>query len=135
MSFADDLKRWTEKVQTKSHAVFVNTASAALESIRSGSPLTGAPGQPVDTGTLRASWHLTFESPTRALISTNIAYAPVIEENARTAYDPNGVQPKRAPSTDGGTRRIKSTVGGHHSVRQTRVNLQRIVDAEAEAMR
>jgi hypothetical protein len=37
----------------------------------------------VDTGALRNSWQLQFESPTAALISTNVEYAPIIEDNVR----------------------------------------------------
>lgn len=114
MSFASDVRAWTLKVETRTQDVFVNTASAALESIRSGSAVTGAPGQPVDTGNLKGSWNLTMESPTTALIQTNVAYAPAIED---------GVGP-HGPLT------LRSTVGGFHSVALTRAGLPRIVDDE-----
>jgi hypothetical protein len=117
MSAADFNKQLTafvRKVETTSQAIFVNTASAAKESIVNGSSLTGAPGQPVDTGNLRNSWQLTFESPTSALISTNVEYAPFVEDNVR------GVTFKNH---------------GPHSVKLTIQNLDKIVaDETAKAV-
>ena len=114
MSFADDINKFAIKVQTNSQAVFVNTASHAYESIVNGDQLTGAPGQPVDTGALRASWQLTFDSPTDATISTNLAYAPAIED----AVGPHG------------TLTLRSQVGGFHSLALTVAGMSRIVAAE-----
>lgn len=94
--------------------IFVGTATEALRSVVEGSELTGAPGQPVDTGALRASWHLDFSDADHATISTNLAYAEAIEE---------GVGPS-GPLT------LRSPVGGWHSVVQTAANLDRIVAAE-----
>jgi hypothetical protein len=83
MSFAEDIRRFTNRVETKTQAMFVGTATEALRSIQEGSEITGAPGQPVDTGNLRSSWNLSFESPTVALIATNTKYAPYVEDNVR----------------------------------------------------
>ena len=126
MSFADDLARFATKTQGKSNALFTNVASGVKESIVNGSAVTGAPGQPVDTGTLKASWQLTFESKSAALVSTNVAYAPVIEDNLRSSFNPRGVQPEREP----GRKAIKSTVGGSHSVKLTVGGFDRIVESE-----
>lgn len=109
MTFSGQLRVFTDKVTVTTQAVFVNSASRVLQSIQDGSPVTGAPGQPVDTGNLRASWQLTFESPTSALVSTNVEYAPVIEDNIK------GVRFKNH---------------GPHSVKITRAGLQQIVDYE-----
>lgn len=87
-------------------------ASAVHESVQTGSPITGAPGQPVDTGFLRASWQLSFPSKDVAEISTNTEYAEAIE---------NGVGP-HGPMT------VKSPVGGFNSVALTRMNFDRLVD-------
>ena len=111
MSFADDLARFATKTQGKSNALFTNVASGVKESIVNGSAVTGAPGQPVDTGTLKASWQLTFESKNAALVSTNVAYAPVIEDNIRGAT-------------------LRSEVGGFHSVKLTVGGFDRIVESE-----
>ena len=111
MSFSDDLARFMAKTEAKANAVFVNTAVAVKGSVVDGSPVTGAPGQPVDTGTLKASWHLAFQSPTTATVSTNVEYAESIEDNHRGA-------------------RLRSSVGGFHSVRLTVGGFERLVDAE-----
>jgi hypothetical protein len=111
VTFADDIKAFTAKLKARNQAVFVNTASAVKGSITDGSSVTASPGQPVDTGTLKASWHLTFESPTSALISTNVKYAPVIEDNVRGAT-------------------LRSAVGGFHSVRYTIGGFERLVAVE-----
>ena len=133
MTFSADIDRFLAKLEQQRRDLFVGVATETLRSIQEGSPLTGAPGQPVDTGYLKSSWQLVFEGPMVAQIMTNVAYAPVIEENLRTAYDPRGVQPERPKLPGGGGRTpIKSTVGGHHSVRLTRAGFQRIVAAVAQ---
>ncbi len=113
IDFTSQLRVWTEKVQTNNKAVFVGVATETLNSIVEGSAITGAPGQPVDTGNLKASWHLGFESATSALISTNVEYAPYIEDGIG-----------RGPMT------LRSAVGGFHSVALTRMGFQKIVDSE-----
>lgn len=124
MGFADDLRIFAAKVQARNQAVFVNTCAAAKDSIQNGSPVTGAPGQPVDTSNLKASWQLTFDSPSSALISTNVVYAPFIEE---------GVAPVRSGNVTGTTKQrltLRSPVGGFHSVALTVAGLSRIVETE-----
>ena len=76
MSFADDLQRFAAKTQGKSNALVINVASGVWESIVNGSAVTGAPGQPVDTGNLKDSWHLAFEGKHEALISTKWRMRP-----------------------------------------------------------
>jgi hypothetical protein len=116
MSFADDLQRFTAKVETRTRDVFVNVAAHVLTSVRDGSPVTGAPGQPVDTGNLKASWQLRFDSPTSAEVSTNVEYAPQNEDGiARPG---------------GGQYTQKSPVGGRFSVAITAAGIQKILDAE-----
>jgi hypothetical protein len=107
--FRETTNRIAAKIKARSQAVFVNVASRAHAGIVNGDPLTGALGQPVDTGNLRDSWQLQFESPTAALISTNVEYAPIIEDNVR------GVTFKNH---------------GPHSVRLTIAGLGKIVEAE-----
>jgi hypothetical protein len=128
-SFADDLQRFTAKVETRSQTVFLNTVAAAYESITDGSVLTGSPGQPVGQygpgyhegevgGELKASWQQHFISPTVAEIVTNSPYAKQNEDGIAR------------PS--GGEYRHLSTVGGRHSVALTAAGIQRIVDAETK---
>jgi hypothetical protein len=67
-----------------------------------------------------------METPTVALISTNIAYAPDIEEGARLV--------SRGQVT-GSTRQrlnLRSSVGGFHSVKLTLGGWERIVGAALE---
>ena len=109
--FGLELTTFLLKVKAREQAVFVNTVAAIQDSIQHGSAVTGAPGQPVDTGNLLDSWHTVFESNTVATISTNVEYAPVIEDNTRGAT-------------------LHSQVGGWHSVALTRAGFQRLVDVE-----
>ena len=130
MSFADDIKRFGAKVDKRAKALHDGVSDLAFSSIVEGSPVTGAPGQPVDTGFLKGSWQPIIEGPLTRLIVTNVAYAPVVEDNTRTAYDPRGVQrPPREEFAKGGTnRKGPSTVGGNHSVKLTRAAWGRIVE-------
>ena len=116
--FADSLNRFTAKVKADTQAVFVNTASAALDSIQNGSPVTGSPGQLVDTGNLKASWQLNFDTPTSALILTNVVYARQMEDGTR----------------DGRALTQRSPTGGFHSVALTIAGLDRLVEAETVKM-
>ena len=111
MSFANDLAAFRAKVEARQRAVFVNTVVAVKDSITVGSPVTGAPGQPVDTGNLLGSWQLTFPGEWVGEVATNVEYAPAIEE---------GVGP-HGPMT------LRSAVGGFHSVALTRSNFDRLV--------
>lgn len=123
MSFADGLRRFQLTVEERSHQVFVGSVAAAKESIVFGSPITGSPGQPVGQygpdynpgavgGTLRASWTEEFLSASQARVSTNLVYAPPIED---------GIGPH-------GPIRIRSTVGGIGSVAKTVAGWQRLVE-------
>lgn len=111
MSFADDIARFTLTVEATTKQHFVNIAAAVKDSITDGSPVTGAPGQPVNTGALKNSWQLAFDSPTSARISTKMAYAEAIED---------GVGP-HGPLT------LRSAVGGFYSVRLTAAGFPKLV--------
>lgn len=113
MSFADDLNRFADKVERQRKDVFVRYAIAVRDSVVEGSPVTGAPGQPVDTSDLKTSWQLTFPSATRAEITTNEAHAKPVEE---------GIGPY-GPMT------LRSEVGGWHSVKLTRAGRQQLLDS------
>jgi hypothetical protein len=143
MSYGTDISRWAEKVRARTQSVVTAAALLTHESIVAGSGVTGAPGQPVDTGYLRSSFIVAFDAepsyptplPSRsgrtdaaapapappqgnvgktysASITTNVAYAPLIEE---------------------GVRATRSAVGGPGSVKLTRAAWSRIVEtANAE---
>jgi voltage-gated potassium channel Kch len=113
-SFAADLNHFALKLKTRSQAVFVNVVSATADSIINGSALTGSPGQPVDTGVLKASWITSFDTPSSAIIASGgaaSAYNTIIEHNIRGAT-------------------LRSAVGGFHSVALTVAGFDRIVASE-----
>lgn len=116
--FSRDVQQWLAKVERRRRDLFINVASATLRSIQFGSPVTGAPGQPVQSGALLNSWQLTFESQVLALIATRLVYAPLIEDG-EGPYGPL---------------RLRSAVGGFHSVKLTRAGFRRIVESEARAL-
>lgn len=112
MSFASDMRRIVLKVKARNRAAYVGFATRVHRAIRgtgSPDPVTGAPGQPVDTGFLRNSWTLSV-GPTEALIQTKAAYARAIED---------GVGPY-GPLT------LRSKVGGFHSVKLTVAGASRL---------
>lgn len=119
MSFESDIETWLQKTEQRERDLFVNTASAIKFSITDGSPVTGAPGQPVDTGALKNSWILEFVTPWVAMISTNIGYAPGIENGLGSLGQP--IQ-------------LRSAVGGFHSVALTRAGFRELVFHEARAL-
>lgn len=127
MTFATDLQRFQVLVAKRSTELMLGLVPALHKSITEGSSLTGAPGQPVDTGYLRDSWQYEFAPDfLTATIGTPASYAPVIEYGTRSKYDPSGTRGDRK-NADGSTRRaIKSTVGGIGSVRMTVANADRV---------
>jgi hypothetical protein len=97
------------RLRTTSKALFVGTTTEVQRSIVEGSEITGAPGQPVDTGALKASWIPEFVSESEWQTTTNLDYAPIIEDNLRGAT-------------------LRSPVGGFHSVKRTVAGFPRIVE-------
>lgn len=113
--FSGGMEGFRRKVARMTHDVFVKTCELTHQSVVDGSPLTGAPGQPVDTGTLKNSWVPGFESPTTWATKTNIVYAPIIEDNVRGAT-------------------LRSAVGGFHSVKLTAAHFEHLVAAAVKAV-
>jgi hypothetical protein len=113
MSFPGQLHHFSLLCQTRNHDTFVRSVELTHQSVQIGSPITAAPGQPVDTGNLRASWQVQYHSESEAEISTNVAYAPPIEDGVGK-YGPL---------------KLRSAVGGFHSVKLTVAGFPRIVDA------
>lgn len=123
MGFADQMRRVAARVSADSQAVFVSSATEVFNSIVFGSPLTGSPGQPVaavDGGELRASWQLTFPTPTSALIMTKSVYA---ESNEDGIARPGG-----------GPYLLRASIGGRFSVALTIRALPKIVAIETERL-
>lgn len=100
------------KAAARLHSTFLTAATEVHRSMQTGSEITSAPGQPVDTGNLRASIQLTFPSATTAMIGTNVEYAKPIEEG----IGPNGAL------------NLRSKVGGFHSRKLTIAGWRRIVE-------
>jgi len=112
MGFADDVRAFNRKIETQERDIFTGVVDLAHESIVEGSQVTGAPGQPVDTGALKASWIKDYPSKSEAVISTNLEYAPYIEDGGN----------------DRGEFTLRSEVGGFHSLALTLAGFDKIVD-------
>lgn len=114
MTYGRALDRFAVLVQNRIKGTLAGVASAVHESIVDGSPLTGAPGQPVDEGTLKNSWqNVIAPDSLSAVVGTNVVYAPDIEAGMRVA---------RTGQVTGQTaQRLtqRSAVGGFHSVKLT----------------
>jgi hypothetical protein len=89
MSFGADLTRFAEKTARREQAVFTTVAVELRESVKFGSPLTGAPSMPVApsnfprAGSLRDSVTLVFPDPNTALLYTASPYARDVEDNPK----------------------------------------------------
>jgi hypothetical protein len=115
VNYRADVQRLVANLHRVTEEAFADTVSEATRSIVEGSEITGAPGQPVDTGNLRASWIPVFASPKEATITSNAVYAPSIEDGVSYAHG-------GTPLTQ------RSPVGGFHSLKLTIAGFQRIVD-------
>ena len=123
MSFADDLAKFTLKVEARSQAVFLGCVGAVHGSVVEGSAVTGAPGQPVDTGNLIGSWQETYPEELVGQTATDVEYAPSIEEGQQAPY-PHHISGKTVTPRP---IQFKSAVGGAHSVKLTRAGWKPIV--------
>jgi hypothetical protein len=112
MTFSADLERFTLKVEGRTKRIVQISHEEVQRSVVEGSELTGAPGQPVQFGTLKGSWVPRFLNPFVWQISSPLVYAPVIEDLIGRF----------------GAITIRSPVGGGHSVKLTRGGWQRIID-------
>ena len=112
MSIKPPISDVVAMIAQRQKRLVVRVAEKMHESIVFGSPVTTAPGQPVDTGDLKRSWQLTFPDTMHARSSSGLEYAPTIEQ---------GVGPH-------GKITLRSAVGGFHSRDLTRTGFQRLVD-------
>lgn len=115
MTFTEQMQKFIRKAQSRERTVYQRSVEHAFRSVRYGSAVTGAPGQPVDTGELLASWELRSKGRREAIMVSDLPYADIIEENRRGAT-------------------LRSKVGGFHSVRLTRLAWRRIVRYELSRM-
>ena len=117
--FGKDLKNFVVTMDRDIRSTFADAATEAHESILVGSPVSGSEGTPVDTGVLRDSIHIEFTSPYTARISTNVAYAPAIEEGIGKH----------------GALTLRSSVGGWHAWKRTIAAWDRFVSRARERAR
>lgn len=115
-NFKRDIAEFQRLLARRQRAAFLDAAGVALESIKVGSLLTGAPGQPVDTGNLRNSWEKEITSASTGRIFSTAEYAEAIEE---------GIGPH-------GPMSVRSQVGGFHSAKLTVAAWDRIMSASVE---
>lgn len=105
----ESVRRHVAAAKSREGRLYKAVTEHAYRSIRFGSEVTGAPGQPVDTGNLVASWRLELRGKRVASMFSPLPYASIIEDNWRGAQFRNH---------------------GPHSVEMTRLAWQRIVDYE-----
>jgi len=115
MSFASDVAAHQARLRERFAALEMAVVDHVEMSIKVGCSVTGAPGQPVDTGALLSSYQREEVAPHVTEIASTLVYAPVIETNERGAV-------------------FKSAVGGAHSIAMTRVGFPALVDHEAEKL-
>ena len=112
MTFQGDIARFSSKVYRRQVVIFLDVANAILRSIKEGDPITGSPGQPVQSSDLKNSWQPFHMEPFLSQISTPMEYARPIEEGM----------------SRGKKMTLRSEVGGFHSVKITRVGFQKLVN-------
>lgn len=89
MGFSDEIRRFAEKAERNTSAVFVATVVELRDSVKFGSAMTGAPALPVApnefprSGALRDSVTVTYPDPNTALIYTASPYGPDVEDNPK----------------------------------------------------
>jgi len=117
VSFKVSLDSWVNEIQGQGAELIQRVNNHVERSLRFGSHVTGAPGQPVKTRFLLESY-IRGGSLATGVISHSFTapYASIIEHNARGAT-------------------LRSKVGGWHSVKLTRLGFNRIVDYEATKMK
>lgn len=117
-NFKAQVSGFTDRTRKRLTGAYFGIVSHTHRSIAFGSPVTGAPGQPVKTARLRNSWQVDYGTQ-ESTITTNVPYALPIEE---------GVGPH-------GPMQVRSEVGGFHSVAMTVVGFPNIVEYERKRMR
>lgn len=130
MSFSGDLRAFRIKVEQRAKDTLIEATTLAHESIVEGSEITGAPGQPVDTGFLKGSWQASFPDDVTGRVATNVIYARSIEEGVPVKTDFGVPRPPEMESTRRPGER--SHVGGSHSFKLTIASWDRV---QAEALR
>lgn len=113
--FTKALKRFNVGSLRRVKSAVAFAREEVVRSVKYGSELTGAPGQPVDTSNLVNSWTESFPSQYEWLFATNVEYAIYIEHG----------------SNDIAAFTLRSEVGGFHSVKLTIASWDRIAEFAA----
>ena len=119
MSYSKDIGRFIRTLRLRQTRIHDEVGRALHQSIQHGSEITAAPGQPVQTGNLINSWQVIRISPFKTQISTNVIYAPGIEDGV--LYGPGGKVVTELV--------LRSEVGGFHSLKLTRAGFQDLVNS------
>jgi hypothetical protein len=137
MGFSDDIRRAAETIARRNQQIFVDAAVAVHDSIVHGSAVTGAPGQPVDTGYLRASWQIGWDGlPAFPLNGLGDKKDPGWREAEANAKPPAGRAPRfalistnavYAEAIEDNIRNVEFKKGGGHSVILTIASFGNIV--------
>lgn len=117
-SFGLEIQDWGERSRRKEQAIFHTAVFIVHKSITVGSPITGAPGQPVQTGRLRNSWQIEILSKEEVHVLTSMKYARSIEDGLSYAHGGKPIT-------------LRSQVGGFHSLKLTVAAWPRIVEEAA----
>jgi len=92
--FALQISRFIAGATTQLGQVQQAVKAEVYKSVVHGSTITGSPGLPVDTKLLRDSYSWKETSRGKSQLSTNVAYAGIIEFGDKAFWDPNGVWEK-----------------------------------------
>jgi hypothetical protein len=124
MSFGDDVRVFALKVQARHRDLITELGIEVQRSVVEGSEITGAPGQRVDTGELKASFIPERLSDYVWQTTTTADHAPANEDGIQQPYPHH----KSGKTVTPRPMRTLSAVGGSHSVALTRANWDRVVE-------
>jgi hypothetical protein len=110
-AFGNQIQLFAGDLEPMTRAIMGKSVSLAYRSVTIGSAITGAPGQPVQSGALLNSWVIEWRGPWYAEITSDLPYAHIIEGGIG-AYGPLT---------------LRSNVGGFHSLALTSASWPRIV--------
>lgn len=130
MSFSEDLGAFADKVERRLVDTVTEAGVQCQASIVDGSPLTGAPGQPRDTGHLAGSFVPERISDLEWQTTTNVEYAPAVEEGQQAPY-----VTARGKLVTPRPMQFQSAVGGAHSVALTRAAWQNVANLSVEIVK
>lgn len=127
--FALQLTKFVASAKSRVGQVQAAIRDEVYKSVVDGSAITGSPGVPQDTFLLDASYSWKDLSPGRSQLSSNAAYAGVIEYDDPAFFDEHGVWDKT------GLTHTHTRSGQRGSMRITIAGYPRIVAAVAQGVR